>query len=166
MKILRWLDKHFEEAIMMFLLAALSCAMMLQIIMRWAFGHALPWPEEFCRYCFLYSVLLATAYCIRTNRMLKVDVVMSLLPGKAMKVMDVVSKIMATIFCIILIQPSYKVMMGTKIGAHWQTSPSMQIPMAVIYSGAFVGFILGAIRGVQSVILAIRDFNKEEEKAE
>ena len=72
MKVLRWLDKYFVETIMMVFLAALSCAMMLQIIMRFVFHHALPWPEEFCRYCFLYSVMLASAYCIRTNRMLKV----------------------------------------------------------------------------------------------
>ena len=163
MKVLRWLDKYFEETIMMIFLAALSCAMMLQIIMRFVFHHALPWPEEFCRYCFLYSVMLATAYCIRTNRMLKVDVVMAMLPKKAMKVMDVVSKIMAMVFCFILIKPSYAVMMGTKIGQNWQVSPAMQIPMAIVYSSAFVGFILGTIRGFQSVILAIRDFNKEEE---
>ena len=61
MKVLRWLDKYFEETVMMIFLAALSCAMMLQIISRFIFQHALPWPEEFCRYCFVYSVMLARA---------------------------------------------------------------------------------------------------------
>ena len=165
MKLLRWLDEHLEEYIMMFLLAALACVMMLQIIMRFVFHNALPWPEEFCRYCFLYSVMLATSYCIRTNRMLKVDVVINMFPKKVIKVMDILAKILAMVFCLILIQPSYRVMIGTKIGRHWQVSPSMQIPMAIVYSSAFVGFILGAIRGAQSVILAIWNFNKEEEKS-
>mgnify|MGYP002624671438 CR=1 FL=1 len=165
MKLIRWLDKYLEESIMMFLLAALACVMMLQIVMRFGFQNALPWPEEFCRYCFLYSIMLATSYCIRTDRMLKVDAVVSLLPRKAVKVMDIISKIMAMTFCIILIYPSYRVMIGTKIGRHWQVSPSMQIPMAIVYSSAFVGFILGSIRGIQSVIIAIRNFSREEDKA-
>ena len=123
---LRGLGAH-----MMFLLVALACVMMLQIVMRFGFHHALPWPEEFCRYCFLYSIMLATSYCIRTERMLKVDAVVSLLPRKAVKVIDIISKIMAMMFCIILIYPSYRVMIGTKIGRHWQVSPSMQIPISL-----------------------------------
>lgn len=164
MKVLRWLDKYFEETVMMIFLAALSCAMMLQIISRFIFQHALPWPEEFCRYCFVYSVMLATSYCIRTNRMLKVDVVMGLLPETLNKVMDIVSKIMAMVFCLLLIVPSYHVMMSTKIGVNWQVSPAMRIPVIVLYSCAPIGFILGAVRGLQSVVLAIRDFNRKEEE--
>ena len=104
--------------------------------------------------------MLATSYCIRTNRMLKVDVVISLLPKQMEQIMDVVSKILATVFCLLMIVPSYNVMMSTKIGANWQVSPAMQMPMALLYSSALVGFILGAVRGVQSVVLTVRDLMK------
>ena len=159
-KVLNWLDKYFEETILLIFLALLSCVMMVQVLMRYIFQAPLTWSEEFCRYCFVYSVMLATAYCIRTNRMLKVDVVISLFPKRVEQIMDIVSKILATVFCLLMVVPSYNVMMSTKIGAHWQTSPAMQIPMAVLYSCAPIGFALGSVRGVQSVILAIRDMVK------
>lgn len=159
-KVILWLDRYFEETVLIFFLALLSCVMMFQIVMRYLFHSAQPWPEEFCRYCFVYSAMLATSYCIRTNRMLKVDVVISLLPKQMEQIMDVVSKILATVFCLLMIVPSYNVMMSTKIGANWQVSPAMQMPMALLYSSALVGFILGAVRGVQSVVLTVRDLMK------
>lgn len=159
-KFLHWLDNYFEETILIIFLALLSCVMMVQVIMRYVLQTPLTWSEEFCRYCFVYSVMLATAYCIRTNRMLKVDVVISLFPKRVEQIMDIISKILATVFCLIMVIPSYNVMMSTQIGTHWQTSPAMQVPMAVLYSCAPIGFALGTIRGVQSVILAIRDMVK------
>lgn len=155
-RVILWLDQHFEETILIIFLALLSCVMMYQIIMRYIFHNAQPWPEEFCRYCFVYSAMLASSYCIRTNRMLKVDVVISLLPKQIEQIMDVVSKILATAFCLLMIVPAYNVMMSTKIGSNWQVSPAMEMPVALLYSSALVGFILGAIRGVQSVILTLR----------
>ena len=57
-KLGKWLDENLEGTILMVLLAAFSCVMMLQVIMRYAFGNALSWAEEVCRYCFVYSAFL------------------------------------------------------------------------------------------------------------
>lgn len=48
MSAIKWLDEHFEEAIMVFLLALISCVMMAQIIARNIF-NSMTWPEEFSR---------------------------------------------------------------------------------------------------------------------
>lgn len=159
-KWLKWLDLHFEETVMIILLAALCCVMMLQVIARYVTGHALPWPEEFCRYCFVWSVMLATGFCIRTNRMLKVDMVTSLLPEKVQKILDLMAKLLCLAFCVIMFMPSVRAVAATKIGAKWQVSPAMLIPMKYIYASAPVGFALGIIRSIQAVVFAIRDFNK------
>ena len=159
-KWLKWLDLHFEETIMVILLALLSCAMMLQIIARYVSGHSLPWPEEFCRYCFIWSVMLATSFCIRTNRMLKVDMVTTMLPEKVQKVLDLLAKLLCLAFCVIMFMPSVRAVAATKIGANWQLSPAMRIPMRFIYLSAPVGFGLGILRSIQILVFAIRDFNK------
>jgi len=159
MKAVKWLDKYLEEAIMVGFLILLSCVMFLQIIMRFCFKTPLTWPEEFCRYCFVYSAFIASAYCIRNDKMLRVDVVMKLLPEKLWNIMDVVSKILAMIFCIIMTTPAYTIMMNAmKIN---QVSPAMQMPTWWLYSSAPIGFALGAVRGLQSVILTIQKQRRE-----
>ena len=59
MRIVKWLDDNLEEFFMIILLITLTCVMMLQVVMRYVFKTPLSWAEEACRYCFVYSVMLA-----------------------------------------------------------------------------------------------------------
>ena len=167
MKLLKWLDDNLEEFCMIIFLIILTCIMMLQVIMRFVFHSPLSWAEEACRYCFVYSVMLATAYCIRKGRMLRVDVVINLFPPVIAKLLDLIAQIMAILFCVIMLRPAWNVMAGDKnIG---NVSSGMELPMWILYTSAPVGFFLGIIRGIQVFILSLRDFielkKKEGEKA-
>ena len=161
-KIINWLDNYLEEAIMVIFLIAMTCVMMLQVVMRYFFKSPLIWPEEFCRYCFVASVMFATGYCIRKGTMLRVDVVINLFPKKVALGLDIFSKVIALAFCLILIKPSFQVMTAAqKMG---QLSPSMQMPIVWLYALAPVGFILGAFRSLQSIVISVRDFSKNAEE--
>ena len=92
---------------MIIFLILLTCIMMLQVVMRYFFHNPLSWAEEACRYSFVYSVMLATAYCIRKGKMLRVDVVINLFPPVIAKLLDLIAQLMAIIFCIILLKPSW-----------------------------------------------------------
>ena len=100
MNVLKWLNEHFEEAIMVFLLAAISCVMMAQIIAR-SFFASMPWPEEFSRYCYIWTVFLSLGYTIRKKNMLKVAILMDLLPKTAKSIEIIVNFIMLAIFAIL-----------------------------------------------------------------
>ena len=72
MKLLKLIDEKFEEFIIVLLLIALSCAMMYSVIMRYFFGMAPIWTEEFCRYCYIWQVALSLSYCIQKDNAMKV----------------------------------------------------------------------------------------------
>ena len=69
MKVIKWLDEHFEETFLVFFLVLISCITMLQIIAR-TFFAALSWPEEFCRYCWIWSVFISLPYTMRKGNMI------------------------------------------------------------------------------------------------
>ena len=81
MSVIKWLDDHLEETVLVFMLATISCVMMLQVILR-TVSASLTWPEEFCRYCYVWSVFLSIGYTIKKGNMLRVSVVMDLLPTR------------------------------------------------------------------------------------
>lgn len=158
MKVLKWLDENLEEFIMVIFLIILTCVMMLQVIMRYFLRAPLSWAEEACRYSFVYSVMLATAYCIRKGRMLRVDVVITLFPPVVAKLLDLAAQLMAIIFCCIMLKPSWVVMASAfKIG---NVSSGLELPMWILYTSAPVGFFLGIIRGVEVFVISLNIFKK------
>lgn len=162
-KVLNWIDLHLEECICVLCLIALSCIMMLQIILRYVFSHSLPWAEEFCRYCFIYAALLGTGYVIRHKKILRVDIIVSLLPPVLGKLILILGEVVSLIFYVLFIYAS--LMATMKLYQINQLSPAMQIPMWTIYLAGPLGFLAGAIRTLQQIIFLIRDFNQKEASA-
>ena len=51
MKVLKWLDEHFEESILVFLLGMISIVELMQVVCRNIDVIAsLTWAEEMCRF--------------------------------------------------------------------------------------------------------------------
>ena len=80
MKVVRWLDENIEEVVLVVLLVVISFVMLAQVFARYVFNNSMPWPEEFCRYCYIWTVFLSLGYTIKRGNMLRVGVVMDLFP--------------------------------------------------------------------------------------
>ena len=52
MKAVKWLDRHFEEILLVTLLFIMMIIMGIQIVARYALGNSLSWSEEITRFCF------------------------------------------------------------------------------------------------------------------
>ena len=80
MRLIKWLDEHFEETLMIILLIIIACVTMIQVIVRkvpWL--TSLTWAEEFCRFMWIWSVFISLPYTIRMENMLRVGVLVNLL---------------------------------------------------------------------------------------
>ena len=156
----KWLNKHFEEAILVFLLATISCVMMAQIIAR-TFFNSMTWPEEFSRYCYIWTVFLSLGYTIKKGNMLRVGIVMDLLPQKLRKSIEIIVNIIMLVLFVILLR--YSIIYTGKIKSSGQFSPAMHLPMWIMYMSTIIGFALAALRMIQEIISNISDFNKKAE---
>ena len=160
MSAIKWLDEHLEEALMIILLGLISCIMMAQIIARNLFT-SMTWPEEFSRYCYIWSVFLSLGYTIKKGSMLKVGLVMELLPQKVRKSIEILINIIILAICVVFFRHSitYTGIIKT-IG---QVSPAMHIPMWIMYLSTILGFGLASIRTVQQIVGNIIYFNVKSE---
>lgn len=158
MKVIKWLDEHFEETILIVLLVMISCVELIQVIFRnLPFVPALTWAEEFCRFCWIWSVFLSLPYTIRKGSMLRVNVLLDVFPQKVRTVLNIFVDLVTTASMILLGVTSISVI--DKIMKSGETSPAMCWPMWIIYSVMFLGFFGGAVRGLQQAYLHIRHFN-------
>ncbi len=163
-KFWKWLDENFEETILMVFLVAMSCVMMVQIIMRYVFRASLPWPEEFCRYMFVFSGFLSIGYCIRKDKMLKVDILLGFFPDWLKKAVDLIARVVTLVFFAYLGYYAYLQTMTSMQGG--MTSPAMKWPMWVIYGSVFVGCVIGVLREIEDLYRWFRRGGKPIEELE
>lgn len=158
MSAIKWLDEHFEEAIMVVLLALISCVMMAQIVARNLF-NSMTWPEEFSRYCYIWTVFLSLGYTIKKGNMLKVGLVMDLLPTKIRRAIEILANLIILAICVVFFR--YAITYAGIIHKTGQISPAMHIPMWIMYLCTVLGFALASIRTAQQIVDNIRNFNVE-----
>lgn len=161
MRVIKWLDEHFEETLLVILLIAISCVMMAQVFARRGFNSSMSWPEEFCRYCYIWTVFLSLGYTIRRGNMLRVGVVMDLLPTGLKNGIKIFTELLMLACFAVFFKSSLDVIANIK--ASGQTSTAMQIPMWIMYLSTATGFGLAVIRMAQSIVLGFIHFRDKGE---
>lgn len=158
MKAIKWLDEHFEEAIMVLLLVLIACVELIQVIVRnLPFIPALTWAEEFCRFCWIWSVFVSLPYTIRRGSMLRVSVLLDLFPPKVRNVINILVDLVTGGAMLLLGWHAVGVVRSIFLSG--ETSPAMLWPMWIVYSIMLLGFFLGVLRSLQQAYIHIRGFN-------
>ena len=161
MKVLSWLDKHFEETIMIAIVWIATAVSTLQVVMRYVFTNSLSWPEELNRYLFIWFSYLALSYSVRYDCHTRIDIFETLIP-KLKKPLGVVCDVGFAPFCIYMIQPGWNVI--SQLIESGQTSSAMRLPMYIVYLALFCGLILSLIRLVQKYVLKFMGRGKGKEE--
>ena len=161
MKVVKWLDEHMEEFLLVILLVVIACVSLLQVIIRkipWI--PSLTWAEEFCRFGWIWSVFLSLPYTIRMGNMLRVGVLLDMLPNAVRKTVNILVDIVTTACMGLLAYHSVAVVGG--IQASGEASPAMLWPMWIVYSVMLIGFVLAVLRGFQQMYIHVTHFNEKE----
>lgn len=150
-KVLHLLDEHFEEWLLTLFLGLMAVIMLLQVIMRYVFKTALTWPEEVCRYLYIWCCFVGVSYCISRGSELKVDLTERLFKGKAKKayrcILQLISVVLYAYFFYLSL-PLVQQLISTG-----QTSSAAQIPMWLVYLSLPISMALAVFRAVQQVIV-------------
>ena len=158
MKAVKWLDEHFEEAIIIFLLAVISIVELMQVICRNVPGiPALSWAEEMARYAWIVTVFISLPFTIRTSTTLRVTALVEAFPWKLTNIMNIIVDIVTAIVLGIMAWTTITVIGQVQAGG--SVSPAMQIPMWLLYVVIFIGFAGGALRAIQMCIIHIKNIN-------
>lgn len=168
MKFVKWLDDHFEEALLVVLLVFIACIELIQVVFRNLARipidgnpiKALTWPEEFCRFCWIWSVFLSLPFTIRKGSMLRVTVLADMLPNIGRKILNITVDlinmvVMGTLFF-------YSIGVVGSVREMAETSPAMRWPMWIVYSIMLVGFCLGTLRSGQMAAIHVMHFKEKE----
>lgn len=153
MKILKWLDRHIEEVLLILFSTIMVVVIFLQVVMR-QFDNSLSWSEELARYSFIWLVYIGISYGVKKDRHIKVDVALLLLKEKGKIILTIIANLLFIVFAIFVIRYGYDI--ANQLLNFGQKSPANQIPMGLVYMATPVGMGLTLIRLIQNLIKHIK----------
>jgi TRAP-type C4-dicarboxylate transport system permease small subunit len=146
---LKYLNEHFEEYFLVFLLAAMSLLIGVQVFMRYVMQNSLTWSEELARYCFIWATYIGIAYGVRQNAHIRITAGMSWVSEKRQPWVNLIANLLFLVFALIVVKEGYSMMM--KIFGFGQRSSSLGILMGYVYLAPLTGFILVVFRLLQRI---------------
>ena len=149
MKILKWLNEHIEELFLGVFTVVMVIVIAIQVFMRYVLDNSLSWSEELARYCFIWLIYLGISYGVKSQRHIRVDVVLILLKGKWKVALNIIANILFLSFAVFVIIYGYGI--ATKLLTWGQLSPALNIPIWLVYLAGPVGMGLTAFRLLQQI---------------
>ena len=135
------------------LFAITMTLVIMNVFTRYVFNFVLAWSEELATSCFVYTVFIGAAWCLRTRQHVGVDLLVNRLPVKAREVVHLLTDM------IILALNSYITYLAVLFmrSSKAKTMPIMKISVNYLYTALLLGFGLMAI---YSLIHCIEDVKK------
>lgn len=160
---LKYFDEHFEESLVVLMMAAMSVIIGLQIFMRYVMGASLSWSEELSRYLFIWATYLGVAYGVRKDAHIRVSMLTDLLSRKNGIYARILTHIIFGAFAAFVMYQGW--IMVEKTFRFGQKSASLGIPMGLVYLAPLTGFAFTVLRLLQAIVLDLRALNNTEVRA-
>ncbi|MFC5712774.1 TRAP transporter small permease [Thalassorhabdus alkalitolerans] len=161
MRIVTYLDKHLEELLLVIFTGIMVGVIALQVFMRYFLGSSLAWSEELARYCFIWLVYIGISYGVKKQRHIKVDVLLLLLKERGKILLHMAANLCFLSFAVFVVIYGYRITESLLLFG--QTSPSLNLPMGVVYAAAPIGMSLTAVRIIQQMYLQLKALLGKEE---
>ncbi|WP_340002339.1 TRAP transporter small permease [Oceanobacillus sp. FSL K6-0127] len=159
MKVVRWLDEHFEEYILVFLSAFTVVIIFLQVVMRYVFGNSLTWSEEMARYMFIWLIYIGVSYAVKKKRHLGVDAITMLFKEKGNLIVALIANFSFLIFAIVMTYFGLDIVLRVT-----RESAALQIPLTWVYVAPVVGMTLTSIRLIQNMVIEVKQLKELKHK--
>lgn len=142
---------HAIAALCMFVLIVL---IFINVLCRYVFEFSISWSDEMTRYMFIGTLFFTLNIMVSQNAALRVDILDNIVHGKGTFILDIVTYLL-TIVALLVFTISGAMLVQAGFTS---VSPSMHIPMWIIYAMMPLGYFLALIEVVRKIVAEIRDF--------
>lgn len=138
---------RLEEGLMALFLAVMTVLTAVQVLLRYVFNTGLIWSLEATTYTFAWLVLLGMAYGVRTRSHIAVDLLMSRLQGRTLRVATLLALLVCVAYALLMLYGgSVLVWRLVELGNEARDLP---IKRWLLTSMIPIGFALLALRFLQ-----------------
>ena len=101
MKLLRLIDHHIEEWLLIVTYTAMLIIATAQVFFRYVVNYSISWSQDLLTFMLIWSVFIGISLAVKHRRHIKVEIAFVLLSKRAQFILRVMSNIIFMIFCAI-----------------------------------------------------------------
>lgn len=146
-KILRFLDKRFEEILGIAGLVVVVTLIFVGVVMRVGLKSGLPWQEEISRILYVLVVYVGASYGMKSRDHIRVTFVVEMIPAKWKKTYFLITDLIWIVFNLIIVVLSLEVYF--RMQKFLGESAVLMIPLHYIFLIIPAGFALLTFRLIQ-----------------
>jgi TRAP-type C4-dicarboxylate transport system permease small subunit len=136
----RWGGRAYEGLGLLggLVLAVMTLAVFVQVVLRYVFAYAVPGIEEVPRYLFVWLVMIGAAAAMSRGEHTALDYFKNRLSSRAQAAVAVVTTAAGMLLFLSLIRSSLVLVPNAQL----QTSPGLGLPLGYVYAAVPVGAVL------------------------
>lgn len=147
------------------MLAVMTVLIGWQVFARFVMGDSLSFSEEISRFLMVWLVLLGSAYAARNGRLMKVDILETVVSDRFRPVVLLLAGFVSILFYLVLVVFGFMIMSAVSYQLTPATQISMSIPMAALPVGG-VFLVLNTLYNMSAVVLGKEDVSEIDELVE
>ncbi len=139
--------------IALLLAAAMTVVITIQVLFRYCFNSALPWPEEAARFMMVWMTFLVIPHAYRNGLNVNMQLFIEKVPQKIRFIIDILLQILIITSVVVCFSEGWKMTVrGTGI-----TTSTLGIKMSYIYAILPISFGMMAIIGCEKFLKTIHN---------
>lgn len=163
MRLLKLLDDHVEEWLLIFTYTAMLIIASAQIFFRYVVNYSISWSQDLLTYMLIWSVFIGISLAVKKRRHIKVELAYVLISKKNQFYLKVLSNVVFMIFCLVFSYFSLKKVYSLMFVLP-QMSESTGLSMWMIQIAIPIGFMLSVYRLVVDTKLLFKERMSEESR--
>ena len=163
MKKLLKASQKIENFIICIAFIVMILAMFAQVVNRNIVKSSIGWFEEISVFCMIWMAMLGTELGMRDGTQASVTFLVGKLKGTSKKVVTILTRRIIIVLSGVMTRACIQLIM--KQMATGQTSAALKIPMYIPYSALLFGFGIMFCVQLTSLVVYIKEMNKEEMEA-
>ncbi|EIE48666.1 C4-dicarboxylate ABC transporter [Salipiger aestuarii] len=156
---MKLIDDHFEEVILVALMAIMTALIGGQIFMRYVMQASLSWSEELARYCFIWMAYISVSYAVKKDVHISTTAFVTMLPPRGIVMARILSHLIFAGFAFLVVYEG--IALVEKLFGFGQRSSSLGLLMGYVYLAPVVGFALVLFRLAQRILIELSALKTE-----
>ncbi len=129
------------------ILAAMTVIVFGQVIARFVFNRALPWPEEISRYLMIWACFLGSSLAVKYGEHIGVIFIVKRIPDGIRKYISLIVKLAVIVFLAFAAYHGFRMLEMTSR----QVAPASGLNMAIAYAAIPVGSLFGLVHAIVNI---------------